>query len=431
MAVTQDLKAAIRERQQAINTLPAALIVVANAYTLGQLRTAVNAMAPSYCADNTYTGGAAAPAMLTGTYADSATTENALYLLVVAMQKTRNAVVWGTFGTGTATSGWHATSAAAKADALAAYVFTPGGGGGGNHARDTYLAHDGGGAGYQAVIGVNVANVNIAGLWAGTTKTARLFAQAVAGGTFSDLGEITMAENMYGEVHDSGSFAGATYTTVNYVMESTAPTEWPADPGLGLAETQGYDLNQHVWVIEWDFTYPGGGSAPETGDYDAASVFPGQIVVSRQAGVDHAYQCIGVSPETWDDVTPAAGAFPAAPSDGDTYDDTANGLVWMYSAHDTEWYAEHAGRRLNSGQGITTHLVTVTAAATTYLYEFPEPYDDDVEFVVTATPQWQTSFWATRQTARWVQLNFGTAPVYASVCNLMVHAQRTKAMDHT
>lgn len=78
----QALKYAIDERETAVGVTG---LDPANSYTLDELKTYVNNIAPNYIADNSYDGGSAKPTMLSSNYADSAEDKSELYALVKDM----------------------------------------------------------------------------------------------------------------------------------------------------------------------------------------------------------------------------------------------------------------------------------------------------------------------------------------------------------
>lgn len=422
MSVTSLLLAKVLERQRAAAMSAGYLIDPEGTYTLAQLKTEVNRMAPSYL-DGAYTGGAALPTRLGATYADAATTELELLALVLALTTTVSGVgtaghvvsrVNGDFRLGQSydgTSNWIYPPlglADAIVSAKARYAYsTPTGSLG--SAAATCVVSD---PAYWAECYTQNALLRVDQLWTGVGKTVRFFAKGTlptgaAKYVYSTHGNSVPDEGEYGEV-DEQTLAAAADAVNSAALVAEDPDGMTFPGGAGTNGT-GFWLTDEFVLVEWDFSgyVPAGAPDPMLTE----------TYIERRDGLDYTWQCVSEDPELWVEITPDAAEFPSGPENGATWVDS-HGFEWMYCEPAAAWYAEYAGRRQNPGWQLYAQRVTVPAGATEVLVEFEDPIDTGVDLVPVATPTWQTSFWIEDLTSRWCTLRFGTAPVYAATCYL-------------
>lgn len=73
--------------------------------------------------------------------------------------------------------------------------------------------------------------------------------------------------------------------------------------------------------------------------------------------------------------------------------------------------------RVGTAAGVQRVAVSATVATVTVRFALRE---QDARYGVLATPTWNTTVWVTAQTAEGCTLNFGTAPVGAESCTIMI-----------
>ena len=222
-------------------------------YTLLQLKAYVNNIATSYIS-GTYSGGASAPTMLAGTYANSAADVAELCTLALAMKEIKYLAAFGSYLDGMfwRAFGYGDNYGAAKADAISSWA-TQGTPSGGKVIVYTSLGVPRSAtlfkAGYTTVLtGVPTALNHSATLWCKFTVTETAYLAYNPCGT-----GISATKGDYSQYQIIASGNWATYETAAW-PDTAYPTPWPPTPISNSTTYRFESTGAPFAVLKWSFT---------------------------------------------------------------------------------------------------------------------------------------------------------------------------------
>jgi hypothetical protein len=245
----------ILERQKAADISSGSWIDPDSSYTLTQLKSAVNQMAPDFL-DGTWTaGGTTDPPLLPSTYANSATDEAELRALVVDMLTTvvvaKGKDRYNYQGNATGELSAQAAFDAADADYTESSSSS---GPQGTLSVWSWAKTTGSDEDWNCDVSTQKMTPYIDGVYTGLSKTARLALRSETYGAYSLFNKQgrTMADDHNWWIEDSVSMGAAASTDFSDFSGSGAPVNYDtSDP-----HEYGYQVSTTSWVkvlLDWDF----------------------------------------------------------------------------------------------------------------------------------------------------------------------------------